>query len=142
MRPTMPDTRAWVAAILIAAASLLPTFALLTQLDAVLTVSAAPPDGVTAFEQRLAPMTVAVQGRAVVGYYWPAPEVPLTPTEAAHLYLSQYSLAPTLLVDDPSSSLMIADAAFRSERGPFLVPKGFAIVRDFGNGLFLLKPLQ
>jgi hypothetical protein len=112
---------------------------LLSQLDAILGVSAAPADHVTAFERRLAPLATAVQGQAVIGYHWPAPEVPLTPTESAHLFLSQYSVAPILLVNDPALPLVIADAAFRSERGPFVVPGGFAIVRDFDNGLFLLK---
>jgi hypothetical protein len=140
--PTTRDIRPWLAPLLIAAASLLPTFALLTQLDAVLGVSTTPPDRVTAFENRLAPVTAAVQGWNEVGYYWPAPEVPLTPTETAHLYLSQFSLAPTLLVNDPTSPLVIADAAFRPERGPFIVPAGFDVVRDFDNGLFLLKPTR
>lgn len=140
-RPTAPNTRAWVASLLIAVASLIPSFALLTQLDTVFGVAAAPPDRVTAFEQRLAPVAAAVRGQAVVGYYWPAPEVPLSPTEEKHLYLSQYSLAPIVLVNDSTLPLVIADAAFRSERGPFLLPKGFDVVRDFDNGLFLLKPV-
>ena len=141
-RTIAATTRAWVATLLVAAASLLPCFTLLTQLDAILGVSAAPPDQVTSFEQRLAPLEAAVRDQTLIGYYWPAPQVPLTATESAHLFLSQYSLAPILLVNDPALPLVIADAAFRPDRGPFLVPRGFDVVRDFDNGLFLLKPVR
>jgi hypothetical protein len=140
-RSAKTGARVWGATALVAAASLLPSAALLTQLDAVLRLSAAPPDQVTEFERRLAPLKAAVRGQAAVGYHWPAADVPLTPTESAHLYLSQYSLAPVLLANDRRLPLVVADAAFRPERGPFLVPPGFEIVRDFGNGVFLLKPV-
>lgn len=141
-RTSQPNARAWAATLLIAGASLLPTMALLTQLDTVRAVRATSRDEVTVFEERWAPLKAAVQGQVEVGYFWPAAATPLTATEAAHLYLSQYSLAPILLVNDPTSSLVIADPAFRPDRGPFILPRDFDIVRDFGNGLFLLKPIR
>jgi hypothetical protein len=55
-----------------------------------------------------------------------------------YLYLLQYTLAPTVVVRNENCCALLV--AYSDDAGPPLeFPEGFQVVRDFGDGLYLLE---
>lgn len=131
MRVLSPPARVAIALTSFVGAALLPAFAVLVQLVQSPGWYRPHDDAVSAYERRCAALREALHGAAVVGYL--APALPAA-SQTASLYMTQYSLAPVEVVDDPDHALVVADGL--PDRR---VPPGFAVRRDFGNGLLLLE---
>jgi hypothetical protein len=101
-------------------------------------------DEITAYESRFRLLRSALPPRGVVGYLGhPEPTGP-TPEDsnaAALLHfrrylLAQYSLAPVLLIESTDHELIVGN--FDPESLP-PAPRGFRLVRDFGDGVLLFR---
>lgn len=100
-----------------------------------------PSDAVMQAEEAWAPVAQQLAARkiaGVVGYWGPVPADRLhgegPPVE--RFYQAQFALAPVVLEADGLRGWVIVDIRAGEERPP---PPGYAVVRDFGNGRWLLR---
>ncbi len=75
-------------------------------------------------------------GRGVVGYLSDTTEG-LEGTRV--YYLTQYYVAPVVVARDPAHELVIANFASRDAVAAAAASHNLAVVRDFGNGVALLR---
>jgi hypothetical protein len=114
-------------------ASLLPAIGAVLQLASTPELFRPRDDPVSDFERRFARLRGELRSQPIVGYL---PPVRLEPTaRKAHLYLTRYTLAPTLVRSGLEQPLVVADLI----GDPGELPPHFAVRRDFGGGLLLLE---
>lgn len=129
-----PSARVGIALAAVIAAALLPALAVLVQLAQSSDWYRPREDAISAFERRYAALRDALHDVVVVGYL--APGAPAdAAARTAHLYMTRYTLAPVQVLDDADQALLVADSLPDRSR----VPPGFAVRRDFGNGVQLLE---
>jgi hypothetical protein len=88
-------------------------------------------DPLAAYESRFAELRRWLPPFGAVGYVSDRPDV-------RELYLTQYSLAP-VVVDPSGHRELIVGNFFDAGLGAQLVERGGLVVRDFGEGLVLLR---
>jgi hypothetical protein len=82
---------------------------------------------------RFAELRRALPERGVVGYVGEGGE-----SEVADYYLTQYALVPIVVERSLDHPLVIGNFPFSRVASSPATPKGFVLVRDFGNGVLLL----
>jgi hypothetical protein len=110
-------------------------------LDAAKAYSVKPETSQTAaFQGRFAEIRRALPSHGVVGYVTDA--APNQATRTTEFYLTQYALSPVVLVDDPNQKLVVANFHSVSPDQALLSATRLTPVRNFGNGVFLLRGSQ
>jgi len=135
-RPTAaprPPFTAMLAVAILAATAMIPTFTIVVQLAQEEPWKKVPTDPTTLADRRLAPLRAALAGAAEVGYLPPAARTDMA-SATVHLYMLTYALAPTV-VRDRAGPLVVADEV----KDPHTLPPDLEVVRDFGDGLLLLR---
>lgn len=134
-RPTAPTPplTATLAVAILAATAVIPTFTIVVQLAQERPWQEVATDPTTVFDRRIAPLRAALAGAAEVGYLPPPARTDMA-SATVHLYLLTYALAPTV-VRDEGGPLVVADEV----KDPRSLPPDLEVVRDFGDGLFLLQ---
>lgn len=130
---SLPPWRAHAAVALLVAAAMLPALAGAPQFAHWRPRARRVSEPISAFESRFAPLREALRDRVAVGYL--APAAIDTAEAAGHLYLTRYTLAPLLVLDDRSQADIVADGVRDATR----LPAHLEVVRDFGGGLLLLR---
>ena len=96
------------------------------------------PDGVTEFEGRFAVLRGMLPPKGIIGYMTD-PETPPTDTNAqAEYHLTQYALAPVLVVNSSQQRFVVGNF-HRAVTTGALRDRGFKTLREFGNGIVLLE---
>lgn len=93
--------------------------------------------GVDAFQNRFGDLTKAVNARTVFGYI--SDNRPDDPSDQAEFYLSQYTLAPTVLVTSVNQREVVANLHAANPDMNALRARNLVPVRNFGNGIFLCR---
>jgi hypothetical protein len=103
------------------------------------------PDEITRYEARFRDVRAAVPRHGTVGYVSDAPPAALsdqTSVEARQSFkrylLTQYALVPLVVLRGPDADLVIGDFA-TSGAAAITAPPGFVVVREFGNGVAVLR---
>ena len=97
--------------------------------------------GIAAYESRFDDLKDALPARGIVGYAADTPSKKLfsDPRGTAFFYVAQYALAPLIVANDRERELVIGNF----HRPPALPPveaEIWSVSRDFGDGLYLLRP--
>jgi len=125
------------AILLVAAVSLLSVGRLFFQV-ADFYPKAPSPDGVTEFEGRFAVLRGMLPPKGIIGYMTD-PDTPAADTNAqAEYHLTQYALAPILVVNSSQQRFVIGNF-HRAVTTGGLRDRGFKTLREFGNGIVLLE---
>lgn len=96
------------------------------------------PDGVTDFNSRFQGLRAMLPPKGIIGYMTD-PETPAADTNAqAEYHLTQYALAPVLVVYSQDHRFVIGNFHKTVTTGS-LRDRGFKLVREFGNGIALLE---
>jgi hypothetical protein len=118
-------------------------FALLSSGNALRRALYPPPwttaqDEISHYEARFRLLKSALPPRGVVGYLSEPWRPPLDVDWARGLYLTEYALAPLIVVDSTAPALVIGN--FRSA-GPDrnILDPTLVLVRDFGDGVLLFR---
>jgi hypothetical protein len=123
---------------------LLVASALISDLQLVRTVArrlatAPTPDDVTRHQIRLSKLRAALPTRGVVGYVADAPErlPPHLPVDfPARTFLwTRYVLSPVIVLNNQKPELVVGNFYTSDSR----VPAGLVLVKDFGDGVLLLR---
>lgn len=117
-------------------AALLPTVGVILQLRETPNWYRPRDDDVSAFERRYVELRRELAGETPVGYLAPSRLDPAA--RKAHLYMTRYVLAPTLVRDGPMTQLVVADLVGDASE----LPRRYIVRRNFGNGLLLLERRQ
>ncbi len=95
-------------------------------------------DGVTEFDGRFAALRGMLPAKGIIGYMTD-PETPPGDTNAqAEYHLTQYSLAPILVVNSPQQRYVIGNFHKAVTTGS-LQDRGYKLMKEFGNGIVLLE---
>ncbi|MBI2687540.1 MAG: hypothetical protein HYX27_14600 [Acidobacteria bacterium] len=96
------------------------------------------PDGVTDFDRRFQALRSMLPPKGIIGYMTD-PDTPANDTNAqAEYYLTQYALAPIVVVNSPDQRFVVGNFHNAVTTGS-LRDRGFKLVREFGNGIALLE---
>ncbi len=98
---------------------------------------AAREDPITSYERRFRELRDALPPRGVIGYTQGAEPEVFSTEDFKRLVLTQYSLAPLLVLNDTAPELVVGN--FAPDSVPASPPPGFRLVRDFGRGIWLLR---
>lgn len=100
-----------------------------------------PRDVVSGNEVYLAALRAALPTHGVVGYLASVPlqKAPRSTLAVAQFYSTQYSLAPLIVVNDPSQRLVVANLPTGSVAEAIANHPQLVVVRDFGRGVALLR---
>lgn len=131
--------RVAIAVALLAGASSLPAIAVFLQTREIVAAFSAAADPVGDFDRRLAPLAAALEGHPVAGYFPPPSEIDEGSPARRRRFMAQYSLAPTILLDDSTPSLIVADCTETPNCRERIRDAGLEMERDFGAGLLLLR---
>jgi hypothetical protein len=93
--------------------------------------------GVSAFESRMEPVKALVRPHATVGYL--TDTLPQETTTAAEYYLTQYALAPRIVLNTLDQRFIVANFHLPEQEPANLGVKGLELVRDFGAGVKLYR---
>ncbi|GEM_PF-3602296 len=95
-------------------------------------------DKISRHEKRFDPVHTEVAGIGRVGYVTnlPADSISTDPIAVEHFYIAQYALAPTVLVLDTDTGLVIGD--FSGNGVPSRL-SGLKVEKTLGDGLFLFR---
>jgi hypothetical protein len=98
-----------------------------------------PPDFVTKSEERLAPLPKSLPATGEIGYVGDAMPGDATadPEATRKYYLTQYALAPRVMIPTPTPRLPISVADF-DQRRTRIAPNDSS-VHDVGLGVFVIK---
>ena len=100
--------------------------------------TAPSPDGVTDFDRRFQALRTMLPAKGVIGYMTD-PDTPPGDTNAqAEYHLTQYALAPVIVVNSPEQHFVIGNFHRVVTTGS-LRDRGYKLVREFGNGIVLLE---
>ncbi|MFL5493741.1 MAG: hypothetical protein ACJ8DC_05070 [Gemmatimonadales bacterium] len=92
-------------------------------------------DSITSYEHRFLELRQALPARGVVGYTSGTRPEAFTTGDFKRFVLTEYALAPLLVLHDTAPELVVGNFA-DSAMTP---PPGFRAVRDFGHGVWLLR---
>lgn len=97
-------------------------------------------DDVTLYEQRFAPLRPLLPRHGVVGYVadTQAVNIHFDPTGPSY-YATQYSLAPLIVVYSTAPALVVGNFTDPAAVAPVLARLRLRPLRDFGNGVLLLR---
>ncbi|MFQ5666425.1 MAG: hypothetical protein ACE5I7_08330 [Candidatus Binatia bacterium] len=100
-----------------------------------------PADRITMNEGRFAALRTALAGHGVVGYLSPLPPDKLASSVQgiAQFYLTQYALAPVIVVNDPTQRFVVANFFGRAAPPARVHRPHLVTVHDFGGGVILLE---
>ncbi len=129
--------RALGSTLIVAAVSLLSVGRLFFQV-ADFYPKAPSPDGVTEFNQRFAALRTMLPPRGIIGYMTDADAPPGDTNTVAEYHLTQYAVAPVLVVNSPDQRFVIGNF-HRVVTAGSLRDRGFKVIREFGNGIALLE---
>jgi len=125
------------AVLCISAVSLLSVGRLFTQvLDFYPTAPAE--DNVTSFDKRFVELRAMLPAKGVIGYMTDAGKDSNATTADAEFYLTQYALAPVIVLRSPDQKYVVGNFHQVVTTGS-LRDRGFKLVRQFGNGIALLE---
>ena len=96
-------------------------------------------DEVTAYESRFRELKAWLPQRGVVGYFDGVESGSRTIDDSKRFFLAQYAVAPTLVVREPERYPELVIGNLRPGLDSVRVPPELQLVRDFGNGLLLMK---
>jgi hypothetical protein len=124
--------------LLLTAIALVSSFWFLLDIIGVAT-QRAPAFRVTDFENRFAPFPKA-DPHALYGYVSDNP--PNDPSALAEFHLTQYVLAPAIIAPSADRDLVVMNYHTKQLDYRFLRASHLTLVRDFGNGVALGRPLN
>lgn len=128
-----------LAVFLLVGISLVSSVSLL--LDAWKAYSTRPETGqIALFQERFSEIRKSLPAHGMVGYLTDA--APNPATRSTEYYLTQYALSPVVLVDNSNQPLVVANFHTVSPDKALLSATRLTPVRNFGNGVFLLRGLQ
>lgn len=98
-------------------------------------------DEVTLYEKRFEGLGKVLPPHAVVGYVseiqtW---SVLVDANAVKQYYLTQYALAPVIVVNNPNLELVVANFSNPNSVSELPMTRGFVVLEDFGDGVALLK---
>lgn len=93
--------------------------------------------GVENFENRFADLPKAATPQTVFGYI--SDNRPDDPSDQAEFYLTQYTLAPAIVVSNINERQVVANMHAATPDMRPLQARGFLPIRNFGNGIFLYR---
>ncbi|HTS51412.1 MAG TPA: hypothetical protein VMH05_25870 [Bryobacteraceae bacterium] len=96
--------------------------------------------GVENFENRFADLPKAATPKTVFGYI--SDNRPEDPSDQAEFYLTQYTLAPAIVVSTINEREVVANMHSANPDMKPLQARGFVPVRNFGNGIFLYRNIS
>lgn len=123
------------AVIALAAVALCSSFWLL--LDVIGAVSHRQVLSVAAFENRYDELRKIIQPNIVYGYVSDQP--PNDPSARPEFFLTQYTLAPTLVKDTGDERMIIVNLHNTKPDPKLLQANRLVLVQDFGNGILLCR---
>lgn len=97
------------------------------------------PPIVEATEQRLLPVRQVLGEELIIGYVSDSPPYPPDIKGQAAYYLTQYTLAPTLVDRDGQYPLVIVHLLFLNEQKPRLSRRDWESLGEFEDGILLLR---
>lgn len=103
--------------------------------------NAPSPDGVTEFEGRFAVLRGMLPPKGIIGYMTDPGTPPADTNAQAEYHLTQYALAPILVVNSPQQRFVVGNFHQTVTTGS-LRDRGFRTVREFGKGIVLLENEQ
>ncbi len=89
------------------------------------------------FENRFADLPKAATPQTVFGYI--SDNRPDDPSDQAEFYLTQYTLAPAIVVSNINERQVVANMHAATPDMRPLQARGFLPIRNFGNGIFLYR---
>lgn len=92
-------------------------------------------DPITSYEHRFRELRQALPPRGVVGYTSATRPEAFTSEDFKRFVLTEYALAPLLVLDDTAPELVVGNFADSA----LTPPPGFQPVRNFGHGVWLLR---
>lgn len=95
-------------------------------------------DGVTDFDSRFMALRGMLPPKGIIGYMTDPDTLPAGMEAQAEFHLTQYSLAPILVVNSPRQRFVVGNFHRVVTTGS-LRDRGFKLVREFGNGIALLE---
>lgn len=96
------------------------------------------PDGVTDFDGRFAALRGMLPPKGIIGYLTDPETAPGDVNAQAEYHLTQYALAPVLVVNSPQQRFVVGNF-HRGVTTGGLRDRGFKLVQSFGNGIVLLE---
>jgi hypothetical protein len=127
-------TRVRLAALLLLALTALLTNLTYLRENRSLEPTTAGHDDINIYERRFGALRESLPARGVVGYLSDEQEV----NEATKkYYLTQYTLAPLIVVRDADRELVVGDFTHGGEGAPETVADRLRLVKDFGDGVAL-----
>ena len=96
--------------------------------------------GVDNFENRFGVLPRAVTPQTVFGYY--SDNRPDDPSDQAEFYLTQYTLAPAIVVSSILERDVVANTHTANPDVKALQAKRLMMVRNFGNGILLCRNMS
>jgi hypothetical protein len=96
--------------------------------------------GVAAFDGRFINIRKTIAPNTVFGYFSDNPEH--SQVNQAEYYLTQYALAPALVVESANTPLVVANTHAATPNVAALQAAGLALVQDFGNGILLCRRIK
>ena len=121
----------------VAAVSLLSVGRLLLQV-ADFYPRAPSPDGVTEFDSRFVALRGMLPPKGIIGYMTDLDTPPADVNAQAEYHITQYALAPILVVNSPHQRFVVGNF-HRTVTTGSLRDRGFKTVREFGSGIVLLE---
>ena len=94
-------------------------------------------DPITRYERRFDPVEQALPARGVIGYTSAGQADSFTSEDFRRFLLTEYALAPRLLVNDTTPEWVVAN--FPPDSVPAQPPPGFRIVARGDQGVWLLR---
>jgi hypothetical protein len=130
--------RVWTGAALVALASMVPSVALVFQWRELWRAFSSRSVLADALERQTAPLADAARDLPTVGYFPPRGE-DKGAEGARRRFLTQYAVAPTLVIDGSAEPVAIGDCVGVAHCGDVVRDAGYEIERDLGNGWLLLR---
>lgn len=98
-------------------------------------------NGISGYEKRFEGIRKYLPQRGVVGYIGEADVVDIrfAGQETAKYYLAQYAVAPTIVEYAAARDLVIGNFEPGADSSGVIHEKGLTVIKDFGNGVMLLK---
>ena len=93
--------------------------------------------GVENFENRFGDLPKAATPQTVFGYF--SDNRPDDPSDQAEYYLTQYTLAPAIVVSSITEREVVLNAHSANPDMKALQARGLIAIRNFGNGIFLCR---
>lgn len=104
------------------------------------TVRALHTDQVQSYIERYAELRTLLPAHGIIGYV--SDDAATPPLNRDRFYMTQYALAPLIVVQDSNQALIICNVEDSTDASRVCQRPGLVLVRDLGNGLALLRKVQ